>query len=392
MTAADKTVYATREVVLSRMLDAPRELVFRLWTEPGHMAQFWGPKSFTNPVCEVDLRAGGAFRVEMRGPMASSFPAPAPIARSCRRSGSCSRRRHDSDDKPVIAGSPPSRSRKRPGKTKITVRASGTAVEPTARRFAGWMRAGTTASTGSRNWWQGRSSADTSAPDPPVCSSSFRRGRSLVVGAGGRRLGRRLRPHLVLRRPHRRDDVLIAGAAAEVRRQHVEHVLVADVGVLLQRVHRQHQEARRAEAALQAVMRDERALQRMQRAVLRQSLDGADLLALRLHREHQARAHRLVADDDGAGAADAVLAADVRAGQPAILADRVDQRLARLDADVVLAAVDGEREVDFFGHVQIHARQLARRPPRASSRSRAQSRADGTDALRDTWDPGRPSP
>ena len=87
-------------------------------------------------------------------------------------------------------------------------------------------------------------------------------------------------------------------------------------------------------------MRDEGALQRMQRRAVRQPFDGADRLALRLHREHQAGAHRLAADDHRAGAADAVLAADVRAGQPAVLADRVDQRLARLDADGVVAAVD----------------------------------------------------
>ena len=55
-------------------------------------------------------------------------------------------------------------------------------------------------------------------------------------------------------------------------------------------------------------------------------------LPSRLHRKHQAGAHRLAVDDDGAGAADAVLAADMGAGLPAILADGVDQRAPRLDA------------------------------------------------------------
>ena len=58
--------------------------------------------------------------------------------------------------------------------------------------------------------------------------------------------------------------------------------------------------------------------------------------ALRLHREHQAGAHRLAVEQDRAGAADAVLAADMRPGLAAILADRIDQRAARLDADIVL--------------------------------------------------------
>jgi uncharacterized protein YndB with AHSA1/START domain len=45
-----------RELVLSRVFDAPRELVFQAWTDPKHLAQWWGPKGFTNPVCEVDAR------------------------------------------------------------------------------------------------------------------------------------------------------------------------------------------------------------------------------------------------------------------------------------------------------------------------------------------------
>src|SRR5437588_12550205 len=73
------------------------------------------------------------------------------------------------------------------------------------------------------------------------------------------------RTHLVARRPHRLDDVLIAGAAAEVGRKDVQQVLVANVRALLQRVHRQHEEAGRAEAALQAVVRDAGLIQRMTR-------------------------------------------------------------------------------------------------------------------------------
>ena len=43
-----------RELVLTRIFDAPRELVFRMWTDPKHLARWWGPKDFTNPVCEVE--------------------------------------------------------------------------------------------------------------------------------------------------------------------------------------------------------------------------------------------------------------------------------------------------------------------------------------------------
>ena len=74
------------------------------------------------------------------------------------------------------------------------------------------------------------------------------------------------------------------------------------------------------------------------------------LPAVGLDREHQAGADRLAVEDHRAGAADAVLAADMGAGLAAVVADGIDQRLARLDADVVRAAVDGERDVDFVTH------------------------------------------
>jgi uncharacterized protein YndB with AHSA1/START domain len=45
-----------REVAFTGIFDAPRELVFKAWTDPKHMAQWWGPRVFTNPVCEIDVR------------------------------------------------------------------------------------------------------------------------------------------------------------------------------------------------------------------------------------------------------------------------------------------------------------------------------------------------
>lgn len=63
-----------RELVITRVLNAPRDLVFRVWTEPRHVAQWWGPHGFTNPVCELDLRPGGALRITMRGPDGVMIP------------------------------------------------------------------------------------------------------------------------------------------------------------------------------------------------------------------------------------------------------------------------------------------------------------------------------
>lgn len=56
------------DLVITRIYDAPRELVFSLWTDPKHLAEWWGPRGFTNPVCEADARVGGAIRIHMRGP------------------------------------------------------------------------------------------------------------------------------------------------------------------------------------------------------------------------------------------------------------------------------------------------------------------------------------
>ena len=54
--------------VSTRVFDAPRELVFRSWTEPEHLKRWWGPKGFTTPFCEIDLRPGGVFLYCMRSP------------------------------------------------------------------------------------------------------------------------------------------------------------------------------------------------------------------------------------------------------------------------------------------------------------------------------------
>jgi uncharacterized protein YndB with AHSA1/START domain len=65
---------AGREVVFTRVVDAPRRLVFEARTDPKHVAQWWSPHGFTNPVCELDVRPGGAIRIDMRGPDGIVYP------------------------------------------------------------------------------------------------------------------------------------------------------------------------------------------------------------------------------------------------------------------------------------------------------------------------------
>jgi uncharacterized protein YndB with AHSA1/START domain len=62
------------EFFISRVFDAPRELVWVAWTDPKKMARWWGPHDFTNPVCEMDVRAGGAYRIVMRSPAGEDYP------------------------------------------------------------------------------------------------------------------------------------------------------------------------------------------------------------------------------------------------------------------------------------------------------------------------------
>jgi uncharacterized protein YndB with AHSA1/START domain len=62
------------EVTFTRVFDAPRHLVFKAWTDPKHVAQWWGPTGFTNPRCELDVRPGGTIRIDMRGPDGTIYP------------------------------------------------------------------------------------------------------------------------------------------------------------------------------------------------------------------------------------------------------------------------------------------------------------------------------
>jgi uncharacterized protein YndB with AHSA1/START domain len=62
------------EMSLTRRVSAPPEIVFRAWTDARQLAEWWGPKGFTNPVCEADARVGGAIRIDMRAPDGVVYP------------------------------------------------------------------------------------------------------------------------------------------------------------------------------------------------------------------------------------------------------------------------------------------------------------------------------
>jgi uncharacterized protein YndB with AHSA1/START domain len=71
---SDQSKTADREVIAIRTLNAPRDLVFEVWTNPKHVIQWWGPKGFTNTIHEMDVKPGGVWRFVMHGPDGTDYP------------------------------------------------------------------------------------------------------------------------------------------------------------------------------------------------------------------------------------------------------------------------------------------------------------------------------
>ena len=67
---------ADHELVLTRLIDAPRANLFRCWTEPSLLKQWFAPAPYTTPVAEVELRVGGANNIVMRSPDGQEIPCP----------------------------------------------------------------------------------------------------------------------------------------------------------------------------------------------------------------------------------------------------------------------------------------------------------------------------
>jgi uncharacterized protein YndB with AHSA1/START domain len=70
---AEREANLLENLVITRIFDAPRELVWKAWTDPKYVMQWWGPKGFTSPSCEIDLRVGGRYLLCMRAPDGQEF-------------------------------------------------------------------------------------------------------------------------------------------------------------------------------------------------------------------------------------------------------------------------------------------------------------------------------
>jgi len=71
--AALKATPPAPELIITRVFDAPRALVFAAWTQPEHLARWWGPQGFVNIAWQMDVRPGGAWFRRMRSPEGTLF-------------------------------------------------------------------------------------------------------------------------------------------------------------------------------------------------------------------------------------------------------------------------------------------------------------------------------
>jgi uncharacterized protein YndB with AHSA1/START domain len=67
-TKNDPAGESDREIVLTRVFDAPRELVWKVWTKPDHLANWWGPRGFTTTTHRMEVKQGGVWQYVMHGP------------------------------------------------------------------------------------------------------------------------------------------------------------------------------------------------------------------------------------------------------------------------------------------------------------------------------------
>ena len=75
MTTADAN-HTDRDLVLTRIIDAPREKVYRCWTDPELVKQWFAPRPWSTPEVRMDVRAGGSSHVVMRDPDGNDYPNP----------------------------------------------------------------------------------------------------------------------------------------------------------------------------------------------------------------------------------------------------------------------------------------------------------------------------
>ena len=132
-----------RRVVITRIFDAPRELVWRAWTEPHHMAKWFGPKTFTISSCELDPRVGGVLRLTMRSPDGHEYPMKGVFREVVKPERlSFSNIAIDNDGNHLLEGVTTVTFEDLGGKTKMTLDAHAVGLVPQAPQMLAGMEAG----------------------------------------------------------------------------------------------------------------------------------------------------------------------------------------------------------------------------------------------------------
>ena len=135
------------EIEVTRILDAPRDLVFESWTEAEHLAKWWGPEGFSVPECTSDPRPGGSLRIVMRGPDGIDYPMTGIYREVLRPERIVVETTPVGEDgTPLLEAIHTVTFVDLDGKTEITVRSSATALVPMATAMLGGMEAGLTQS------------------------------------------------------------------------------------------------------------------------------------------------------------------------------------------------------------------------------------------------------
>jgi len=141
--AASNKILAEREITITRMFDAPRAMVFKAWTDPKVLAQWWGPKGFTNPRCEFDARVGGIIRIDMRAPDGAVYPMGGEVREIVPPERLVfTNNALDADGNPIIEGFTTVTFAEVGGKTKLTLRTRGSAVAEIAVNYLQGMEMG----------------------------------------------------------------------------------------------------------------------------------------------------------------------------------------------------------------------------------------------------------
>jgi uncharacterized protein YndB with AHSA1/START domain len=145
--AAPNKPLAEREITITRSFDAPRALVFKAWTDSAMLAQWWGPKGFTNPRCEFDAKAGGAIRIDMRAPDGAVYPMQGEIREIVPPERLVfTNNALDSDGNRIIEGLTTVIFEEENGKTKLTLHTRGAAIAEIAVKYLQGMEMGWTMS------------------------------------------------------------------------------------------------------------------------------------------------------------------------------------------------------------------------------------------------------